>query len=213
MLLLCDGECMTYLPNIPIGSLPPASQVSQVQGNFATFASVFSSTSGGIVYNHSPMNNFNQGDHESVILQNQSVDPGVTESLAALYCKNATSAAGTQPQLFIQIPEFLPNGIPNAPMQLTYNSVNTSGPVYQSFLPGGYIFYFGSTSNIAVAITLSPTPTTILAAIAYPNNMTTGGGPVPFDGSVVVTQPGTIKINSALASGVYSFTWMAVAQA
>lgn len=203
---------MTYLPDIPIGEDSPANQVTKVQGNFAKLASVFSQTIAGVIYNHTPFNNFNQGDHEAILLQNQTLDPGVNQTLNVLYSKNASSAVGTQPQLFLQIPQFLPNNIPNTPMQLTYNAVNTAGPVYQSFLPGGYLLFFGMTSNIAIPIVLTPTPTIIIMAIANPNNKTTVGTPIPFDVSIVVTQPNTIKINSALASGVYTFTWMAIAK-
>ena len=38
-------------------------------------------------------------------------------------------------------------------MQLTFNSVNTAGPIYQRFLPGGYIVFIGS-------ITQPPGPAT-----------------------------------------------------
>ncbi len=96
-------------------------------------------------------------------------------------------------------------------MQLTYNTVNTAGPVYQSFIAGGYIFYFGNVSNIVPTITLSPTPTKIIIAIAQANTMTTAGTPAPFNCSTTVTQPDKIKINSSIPNSPYSFSWMAIA--
>lgn len=196
---------MTYNPNIPIGENSPASQIPQVQQNFASLASVFAN-------NHTPFNNFNQGDHEAIIFQNQTLDPDVTQNLDVIYAKNATQASGTQPQLFLRIPSFLPLPIQNLPMQLTYNSVNTTGPQYQSFLPGGYVVYFGTITNVAVPIVLSPTPSEIVCAIANPNNLTSVGTPVPFDVSVQITQPATVKVNSALATGSYTFTYIVIAK-
>lgn len=204
---------MTYSPIIPIGQQSPANQVNQVRTNFAQFATIFSSSSGGVNYNHTALNNFNQGDHETLLLQNQTVDPGVTQNLAVLYARNAVSAVGTQPQLFVQIPQFLPNNIPNAPMQLTYNQVNTVGPQYQSFLAGGFLFFFGNTTNIAIPITLTPTPSDIQMAIAQANTMTTVGTPIPYDAEVIVVQPNVIKISSNVfntAGGTPTFSWMVI---
>ena len=209
---------MTYSFQKPDAGPSPALDAAQIRTNFSQFASIFSTLIAGLSYNHTALNDRNQGDHESVILTLQAADPGVTEDLAVLYTKNASSMAGIQPQLFVQIPKFLPTDIDttdalNAPMQLTYNSVNTAGPVYQSFLPGGYLLYFGSTSNIAVNITLSPAPTQILVAIATPNNMTIIGTPVPFDVSTTIVSNSQFKINSTAAIGVYSFGFVVIAKA
>src|SRR5580692_6784455 len=137
---------MTYDPTSPNGLQSPKDQVTQVRTNFAQFASI-------LAINHTGFNLTNQGDHEAVVLNNQSVDPGVTQDLDVIYCKNATSNLGKQPQIFLQIPKFLPTELDptnaiNAPMQLTYNQVNVAGPVFQSFLPGGYLFYFGTVSAL-----------------------------------------------------------------
>src|SRR6186713_2669478 len=133
---------MTFSPTTPQSQPSPAATQAQIQTNFAEYARIFA-------LNHSAVNTSNQGDHEGVILTRQTVDPGVTEDLEAVYCKDATSKAGTQPQLFAKIKKFLPNSkdtqnAPNIPMQLTYNAVNVAGPQYQSFLPGGYLLYFGA---------------------------------------------------------------------
>ncbi len=215
---------MSYNPNTPSSQSSPKSSVSGIQTNFSQFAGIFSSTSGGVIYNHIPLNNFNQGKHAAVLMQNQGFDFGIgkTQSLAILYSKNAPPAAtgGTQPQLFVQIPKFLPTELDttkfnNPGMQLTYNTVNTSGPIYQSFLPGGYIFYFGSTTTIGTPIVLSPIPTNILCVQAIPQGTSTVGGQtnVPYDVGVVVMQPGTIQINSTRAPGGAKFLWLAIAQA
>jgi len=100
------------------------------------------------------------------LIENSPSDPGVTQDLDILYNKNADSVAGAQPQLFVQIPKFLPtnNDTTNADnigMQLTYNQVNIAGPQYQSFLIGGYLIYIGS-SLTGVTVTLTPTPAEIL---------------------------------------------------
>ena len=200
---------MTYNPNIPVGPIPPATQASEIQTNFSQLQTVFSA-------NHTALNLPNQGDHETIIMENQAADPGVTQNLAVLYNKNAASFSGSQPQLFAQIPKFLPTkqdptNAKNLGMQLTYNTVNTSGPQYQSFLPGGYILYFGSTTNISVPITLSPQPTAILTTIAIPNTLTTGN--VPFDVSVTRQTNVSITINSTLGRTPYSFTYFVIGQA
>jgi hypothetical protein len=205
---------MTYSFVKPDAGPSPKDDVVQIRTNFSQFATIFNG-------NHTALNASNAGDHEPVVFTLQSADPGVTQDLDVLYCKNASSQAGTQPQLFVQIPDFLPNHndptvTKNDPMQLTYNSVNTAGPVYQSFLPGGYLLFFGSTSNIAVNITLSPAPTKILVAIATPNTMTTVGTPRPFFVSTQIVSNSTFKINSSLNIGgpviAYSFGWVAIAQ-
>lgn len=209
----------------------PALDAPTIQTNFAQFASIFSNTIAGIIQNHTPLNNRNQGDHESVIMQLQTGDPGITQDLDSLYAKNASSNAGTQPQLWLQIPKFLPTikdptNNPNLGMQLTYNSVGLAGPQYYSFIGGQqlYLVYFGtdtgtSASSIIDTITLSPAPTKILMAIATPNNFTVGrpGAQIPFTVSTLVTSSNTFQIFSTgnlAGSGPaipYSFGWIAIA--
>lgn len=205
---------MTYNPNSPNGTQSPKDQVVQVMTNFSQFAAIFSSTVAGVVYNHTALNLQKQGDHESIIITNQTIDPTI-ENAVVLYAKNATSKAGTQPQLFYKTPQFLPDEINpdtpgNPPVQLTYNTVNIAGPVYQSFLPGGYLFYFGTRTG-AGQITLSPQPTKILIAIAYPNELTTVGTPVPDDVSVQITSNFQFNIISSSAQLTDTFTWLAIA--
>lgn len=212
---------MTYNPNIPPPTTSPALSPVPIQTNYSQFAAIFSALTGGVFYNHIPLNNPNQGKHGAVIFENQSSDPSVTQDLDALYCKNTTSAASPsgQPQMFVRIPKFLPFGsdpepAPNFPMQLTYNSVNTSGPnQYQSFLPGGFILYFGNTTTIGTPITLSPTPTEIVMVQAYSQGSAGGTANEPYTSGVNVTQPGTIQILSGNAPGGANFLWMAIAKA
>ena len=220
---------MSYDANIPSPESSPSNSVSQIQTNFAQFASIFSNLN-GIFYNHVAFSTTDpsQGKHGAVIFEKQLSDPGVTQSLDVLYSKDASSHAGTQPQLFIQIPEFLPTSIDknpatNAPMQLTYNSVGMAGPIYYSFLPGGYLIYFGSAitagapPNGTVTVTLSPVPTAILSVQAMPTGTgsASNGGPtrtnVPFDSWVIVNQAlSTIQINSKRAPAGSTFLWMVV---
>lgn len=215
---------MTFSPTTPQSQLSPSATQAQIKTNFSEFARIFA-------LNHSAFNSSNQGDHENVIFQNQSTDPDVTENLVALYCKNATSLSGTQPQLFAKIKKFLPNSsdtenAENTPMQLTFNTVNIAGPQYQSFLPGGYILYFGidsgvTVSNVAIAdtIILSPAPTLFITAIAIPNTMTTIGTPVPFTVATEINTSTNDRFiihssgNSSGAPIAYSFTYLAIAKA
>lgn len=200
---------MPYDPTVPQGLPSPASQVSAVRTNFSQFGTIFSN-------NHTALNASNQGSHEAITLTLQSADPGVTQNEAILYSKNASSHAGTQPQLFVQIPDFLPTALdPSDPgnpgMQLTYNSVNTAGSQYQSFLVGGYILYFGTVSATGT-ITLSPAPTKILTAIAQANNRKLVAL-VPFDVNTTIISNSQFSINSQQATGVFTFTWLVIAQA
>lgn len=212
-----------YNPLIPLPTDSPNTSSSPIQVNFAQFQAIFSTLTAGVNYNHMPMNDPNQGKHAAILMENESTDPGVTGDYTVLYNKNAVTKASTQPQLFVQIPKFLPTtgdttNAPNDPMQLTYNSVNIAGPQYYSFMPGGYLIYFGSTNNIAASIVLSPVPTAIVCAISLPTatgSASNGGGTrtnIPYDSNVVVTQPGTVKINSSRAPGGATFFYLIIAQ-
>jgi len=210
---------MTYNPLKPDAGPSPAIDVSQIRDNFDQFDTIFSA-------NHTALNDRNQGAHEQVILEKQAADPGVTEDLAVLYCKDITSRAGVQPQIFVQIPKFLPTGqdtndVENTGMQLTYNEVNTAGPVYQSFLPGRLLFYFGvvtgnTTPNVLIAdtVSLSPPPSLLLTAIAEPNTVTSGGTPFKVSTTPNLITSSSFVINStgnlSGASIPYSFTWSAI---
>lgn len=198
---------MTYNPLIPIGEDSPANQAAKIRQNFSSLASVFSRTVAGSVYNHTPFNNFNQGDHETILFQKQSSDHGVSLNLDVLYAKDVVSASSTEPQLFVQIPQFVPNKT-NSPMQLTFNVVNTVGPIYQSFLPGGYLLYFGTAPNNALPITLVPTPKEIIIVLAEPNSN------AGFrDVSAIITNPDKITLYSGINTGAIPLSWLAIAKA
>lgn len=217
---------MTYNPSKPDAGPSPALDVTTIQTNFSQFAAIFSKTALGIKYNHTALNDTNQGDHEAVIFQKQTTDPTVTQTLDVLYTKLASSNVGNDLQLFLRIPKFLPNSlnptnVSNTPMQLTYNKVNTAGPVYQSFLTGGYLIYFGvdmgntvSNTPISDTITVSPAPTKLLIAIASPNTVQTIGSKFPFTVSTNIISNTQFKINSSSngsgGSIPYSFTWVAI---
>lgn len=211
---------MTYNPQIPLSTESPQTSASPIQVNFDQLNSIFSVLSGGVFLNHMPFDDAQVGKHGALIIQKQTLDPGVDEDEGVLYAKDATSAAGTQPQLFAQIPKFLPTNVdttdaPNTPMQLTYNSVNTAGPVYYSFLPGGYLFFFGmvtATNLVPHTITLSPAPTKILMAIANPNTVETGSTHRPLKISTNITSATTFDVYASFSPlPQYDFSWMAVA--
>ncbi len=213
---------MTYDPQIPLVTESPLTSASPVQINFDQFAKVFSVLAGGLFNNHVPINNSNQGKHGAVIMQKQSADPGVTEDLTVLYAKDATSNLSTEPQIFVQIPKFLPTNkdptnATNAPMQLTYNSVGVAGPVYYSFLPGGYLVYFGMQTAVAVSpttITIAPIPKSLLIAIANPNTLELGTTHRPMKISTNITSPSTFNVYSTPGSSgspaTYDFSWFAI---
>lgn len=158
---------MTYSPLIPSPASSPQNSASPIQINFSQFASIFSNLNSGIYYNHYPLNDNQQGKHGAVIFDQLSADPIVNLTLCSLYAKStpAGSPPSNQPQLFARIQNFLPNGQPNTPMQLTFNTVSNTTP-YQTFFIGGYILYFGVIPAPAMlptqTITLSPVPTALL---------------------------------------------------
>ncbi len=197
---------MTYNPKIPKATASPKDSASPIQVNFNQYVSIFSRTAGGVIYNHIAFNDIHQGKHAAVLMDKVSNPPGVTQDLSVLFNKNAISNAGTQPQLFAQIPKFLPTKndttkADNAAMQLTYNQVNTAGPTqFQSFLIGKYLIYFGSSSS-GVTVTLTPTPTKILM-VQLQNS----------DGlAIQVTQPDKIKWQNGLF--INPISWFVIGQA
>lgn len=213
---------MTYDPQIPLVTESPSTSASPIQVNFDQFAKVFSQLVGGLFLNHIPFKNANQGKHAAVVMQKQTADPGVTENLTALYAKDATSNLSTEPQLFVQIPKFLPTNkdpidAPNTPMQLTYNSVGLAGPVYYSFMPGGWIVYFGRETGIAVSpktITIAPIPKILFVTFANPNTLELGGDHRPMKISTNITSMSTFDVYSTPGSSGspanYDFSWFAL---
>lgn len=208
---------MTYKTTKPDAGPSPFLDCPTIQGNFSSFGTTFSSTAAGVVYNHSAMNDRNQGDHQVIMMQAQNSDPNPDDSFAALYCKQTLAVSGVQPQLFTQIQQFLSHS--NIPMQLTHNTVNIVGPSqYQSFLPyfttgatlGVLLVYFGTTTNIAVPITVSPTPTTFLFAVATAYNMTIIGTPIPVQASTTILSSNSFQINSISPPAGYVFGWLAI---
>jgi len=151
---------MTYDPNIPNDLPPPKVIVDQIRTNFSQYAAVFDN-------NHVAINDTNQGKHSNVILQRQISNPVIEGDYDSLYSKSVTSNSSTSEELFVTVPQFLPNDQPNDPQQLTFNSVNLN-PQFQTFLPGGYILYFDSIPSanvVSVTVTLTPAPSEILCVI------------------------------------------------
>ncbi len=188
---------MTFLTTKPDPGPSPTLDASKIQTNFSQYGTIFAT-------NHKGMNSSDAGNHTSVIMEKQATDPVVDENMAVVYSKDTNSVAGTQPQLFVRIPQFLPNDMPNDPMQLTYNTVNTAGPVYQSFLPGGYLLFFGMTNNIAVPITLSPVPSELLIAIATPNILS-GANILKVSTDIISASSFQIYSTGGLPADPYSF--------
>lgn len=198
---------MTYSTTKPDGGPSPFLDVGQIQTNFSTFDTTFT-------VNHTPLNNMNQGDHEDVIFEKTLTSPVVNNNFDVLYARDATSAAGTEPQLFVKIPKFLPTktdptNATNAGMQLTYNQVNTAGPQYQGFFPGAFLFYSSTaTFPFGTTITLIPAPTKILTIIAATQNTIITS---PIKCSATILSSSTFKIDCSAPGG--TILWMAIAQA
>lgn len=186
-----------YNPNIP-QDLPPGTViVDEIRANFSQYAMVFDN-------NHEPLNNSNQGKHTNVLLQQQSTEPVVNGSFDAFYSAEVTSNSSVSEELFVKIPQFLPPQFPNDPMQLTFNSVNTVGPNYQSFIAGGYIVFFGTVLGPTNTITLSPKPKKIVCAIA-------NGNFFALDVAVLVNANNfQFTITSALATGANPLSWFCI---
>ena len=201
---------MTYNPDIPNTIDSPASQQAAIQTNFAQFAAIYSTLSGGVIYNHMPINGSQEGKHAAVLMNSQASDPAVTNNYAALYAKNVVSNAGAALQLFARIQDFLPNGKDqNHPMQLTFDTVNTAGPQYQTFLAGGYVLYMG-TSLPNVTITLVPAPVTLCCVQATSNRMTIAGTLVPILSGTQILTASTFQIKSSNDPGGTTFAWFAI---
>lgn len=205
---------MSYSTTKPDSGPSPALDVSTIQNNFAVYADIFDN-------NHIALNSSNQGDH-SVVKFNL-VDPNmrdVTENLAAIFAMPARGPSGDDLQLFSKVRKFLPNSqnsrdANNVPTQLTLSTVNLTGPIYQSFLPGGGVLYFGTTNDITNPIILTPTPGRIIFAIAVPNG-TNGSNNLPFNTSTTINTVlnDRFTINSTFNDlpppPSYSFCWLAV---
>ncbi len=212
---------MTYDPNQPTNTPPPDIGIDSVRNNFSSYANVFDN-------NHIALNANNQGKHSNVILQQQSSDPSVEGSFDALYSNVASTNLGATLEIFAKIPQFLSLDKPNNPEQLTFHTVNTAGPTqYQSFLPGGYILYFGTETNnvvntpLTALVTLVPAPAKILCVIANPTRLAlvTGAGSnlAPQKVSVILSTTNTAQFTIfAVAPGpllsVGNITWIAIAK-
>lgn len=191
-----------YSPTEPQNEPSPAIATTQLRTNFSQFNTIFGN-------NHVSLNDSNQGKHNGVIFQQQIADPGAL-NYDSLYCKANPSSSGTHLQLFLQVPQFLPSSQPNLPQQLTFNQVNTAGPQYQSFLPGGFIMYFGMITTVPTVITLSPTPSQIVCAIAMGNVFDNGGTGNPILVQTQVLSASTFRITSS-SVGPYAISWIAIA--
>lgn len=202
---------MTYIKTKPDLGFSPKLDAPTIKGNFTAFGSV-------IANNHALMNTPNQGIHTNIIFENQTVDPTLTTSIDNLYSINATSNSGTQPQIFLRIPQFLPKAPDttsnlNHRMQLTYNTVNTVGPQYQSFLPGvidptspnatgAYLVYTGQQAYASpTTIVLSPVPSQLRCVIVTPViTISSGVFPAKFNVRVVSSSTFVITATSSLGS-------------
>ncbi len=201
---------MTFLPDIPTDLPPPNVAVNQIRTNFSQYATVFDN-------NHVALNANYQGKHSNVILQRQVSDPEVGGDFDSLYSKSVTATASTSEQLFVKIPKFLPNEIPNNPTQLTFNVVGLV-PQYQSFLPGGYVIYWDtipSANTVNTTVTLLPTPSEILCVIPNPSKLV-GVGVLPTKPvqiSVTILNAFQFRINASFNGappGTGDIRWIAI---
>lgn len=204
---------MTYDPTIPTDLPPPSIAVDKIRTNFSQYASVFDN-------NHVALNANGQGKHSNVILQQQGSDPIVEGGFNSLYGKSVTSSSSTSNEVFVKIPQFLPDPLLQIPMQLTFNTVNNAGPIYQSFLANGYLVFIGSVTQppgpaTPQVVTLPIATSGIVCVIANPHNVI---GNTQFFGasvSVEVISNTEISINprqTNLTGVNYTYTWVAIAK-
>lgn len=197
---------MTYSTVKPDAGPSPSLDVGQIKTNYSTYLTVFGRQ-------HLTLNDPKMGQHKVITMQKQDDDLPVLKNSVVMYPKNVTSKVNTQPQLFFRIPKFLPNEVPNTPMQLTYNTVNTAGPVYQSFIPGGYLLFMGMVTDISFDITLPTDTNGILVAIAASNTVK-GATRIQNTVYTKVLTTSSFKIGSNLATGTpYSFSYIVIARA
>lgn len=197
---------MTYTFK-PDSGPSPRLDASNIQTNFAQWALK-------LLVNHVDMNLKFQGDHKKVVFVKQTIDPEVTQDLDVLYAKDYISNAGTQPQLFVRIPEFLPTDLDttnatNDPMQLMYNTVNTAGPQYQSFLIGGYMIIFGMSTLTAVnnlTVNLSPAPKNLKAVLVNSHV-------ISQNASSLIVSNSQFRIFTGPSTATGNFSWIAIGEA
>lgn len=216
---------MNYNQLKPDPGPSPALDAPTIQGNFEYYGNLLSD-------NHIAMNEQFQGNHSDIIFESQLKDPGVTTNLTVLYSKLASSQSGSQPELFVQIPTFLPTALDttpsaiskNTPMRLSYSSVGTAGPIFYSFLPGGYVIYWGTASlsvpknsTASTTVTISPIASRILIAIAVPITQVAFALPnsLPLATNVNNNSSFTIYVNgnSTNATITYDLLWFAIGNA
>lgn len=204
---------MTYDPNQPTNLPPPNIGIQSVRANFSTYADGFDN-------NHVALNLNNQGKHTNVIMQGQVGDPIVPGGFGAFYSKSVVSASSTSQELFSRIPLFPPIDKNNKPIQLTYNSVNTTGsPFYQSFLPDGYVVYFGnipSAATINTTITLVPAVSRIVCVIPNPTKFAGIGSnparPIQLSVTLSTVNFSQFTINATFPGGTGDINWVAICQ-
>ncbi len=208
---------MVYTFKKPDGGPSPLLDAPNIQGNFSTYGTVFGN-------NHIAMNGNNQGDHTTIIFETQTADPGVSSNIDNLYSKDVVMRIGTQPEVFLQIPMFLPKTPDwtqnlNRGMQLTYSTVDLIGPQYQSFLFGGYIIFFGivtgntSTSvTVSSVVTLTNPPTNLLDVIVQTNTVSPDASTTPLDQATNIDSNSQFTIRTIKQTASYAFTyrWVAI---
>jgi hypothetical protein len=97
-------------------------------------------------------------------MENQPSDPATSASQIALYNKLVPPTTGT-PALF-----FAPSSS-QTPIQLTYPSLNTSGPTQYTFIAGPFVVYGGlvTAATIGQLITLTPTTNLLYVGLVAAN--------------------------------------------
>lgn len=144
---------MTYNNSIPNANDFIIQSQGQLLNNFQDIFKAFN-------INHVPMNQENEGKHTLTTLERQGGAPATAADECALYNLLGTDA---QSQLFYR-PDS--NGVQ---IQMSYQTVVTTGLQQRSFMAGPFIFFFGRVDNLNVGlntITLTPAVTTLLTAQA-----------------------------------------------
>lgn len=128
---------MTFQPGVPTGSVPLNQDYLNIQGNFTSLNTQF-------LVDHIPLTNGSQnGYHKSIHLVPQAT-PGNVSGVGQIYSKTVNDGINTDQQLFFQ------TGTGNRNIQFTRNFLpSVSGGNGSTFLPGGFILQWGSTTAVA----------------------------------------------------------------
>jgi hypothetical protein len=184
---------------IPNGTDAMQLSAAQLRSNFIQIYNAYAE-------NHVPLttpNDLFSGMHTELEMKTQS-DPSTLSDEVALYSKTGT---GSQPQIF-----FRASSSGNV-IQLSNNKVISTGPNYQSFIAGPYIWLFGKITGISNGTVITYTtyyPGLTFSEVEFIDIQVTGTIAFPQVGfsagvSNITTTTFTINTNAVTPADFYYF--------